>query len=270
LFFIRLERNLWPESWLTGLHFVTISDTDIPSATGQALLVEEQAMRYIFAFAVSLGLATAANAVTVVSVAGPDVIPTGPRIDFEGNVASLAAAGVDITGNFRLATGTGPGQAAPLGNATQYLSVPNLDLDPPPGGNLTTVDFRGFIHPSAVTSLSIYWGSIDTYNTITLLDAALVPFASFTGTDIFTLAGIGSPPFGSPTNPVANRRVTFTLGAGETLGGVLLNSTQFAFETDDWVFGVVPEPATWAMLIAGFGMVGFAMRRRKGLAVTTA
>ena len=27
--------------------------------------------------------------------------------------------------------------------------------------------------------------------------------------------------------------------------------------------GVVPEPATWAMLIAGFGMTGAAMRRRK-------
>lgn len=27
--------------------------------------------------------------------------------------------------------------------------------------------------------------------------------------------------------------------------------------------GIVPEPATWAMLITGFGLVGFAMRRRK-------
>jgi hypothetical protein len=27
--------------------------------------------------------------------------------------------------------------------------------------------------------------------------------------------------------------------------------------------GTVPEPATWAMMIGGFGMVGGAMRRRR-------
>jgi hypothetical protein len=32
--------------------------------------------------------------------------------------------------------------------------------------------------------------------------------------------------------------------------------------------GVIPEPATWAMLIAGFGLVGAAARRRTGDAVT--
>lgn len=32
----------------------------------------------------------------------------------------------------------------------------------------------------------------------------------------------------------------------------------------------VPEPATWALMISGFGMVGYAARRRKGQAVTTA
>jgi hypothetical protein len=31
----------------------------------------------------------------------------------------------------------------------------------------------------------------------------------------------------------------------------------------------VPEPATWAMLIAGFGMVGFVVRRRRGEALTS-
>jgi hypothetical protein len=29
---------------------------------------------------------------------------------------------------------------------------------------------------------------------------------------------------------------------------------------------VIPEPGTWAMMIAGFGLVGFAARRRRTLA----
>jgi hypothetical protein len=34
--------------------------------------------------------------------------------------------------------------------------------------------------------------------------------------------------------------------------------------------GAVPEPATWAMMIAGFGAVGFAMRRRQNVTVSFA
>jgi hypothetical protein len=30
--------------------------------------------------------------------------------------------------------------------------------------------------------------------------------------------------------------------------------------------GAVPEPATWAMLLAGFGLVGVSARRRRALA----
>jgi hypothetical protein len=36
----------------------------------------------------------------------------------------------------------------------------------------------------------------------------------------------------------------------------------FVFRLDDGV-GIIPEPATWAMLIAGFGVVGGALRRRR-------
>ena len=34
--------------------------------------------------------------------------------------------------------------------------------------------------------------------------------------------------------------------------------------------GAVPEPATWAMMIAGFGAMGFALRRRPKVSVTYA
>ena len=38
------------------------------------------------------------------------------------------------------------------------------------------------------------------------------------------------------------------------------NSGSIAFNVST---GAIPEPASWAMMIAGFGMVGFAMRRRR-------
>jgi hypothetical protein len=47
------------------------------------------------------------------------------------------------------------------------------------------------------------------------------------------------------------------------LGDKDYNDHQFVFTNVGG--GVVPEPATWAMLIAGFGMVGFAMRRRSAI-----
>ena len=61
--------------------------------------------------------------------------------------------------------------------------------------------------------------------------------------------------------------------------GTLLNGSSvtltYAYAVGDKIDevgnpGVVPEPATWAMMIAGFGMVGGAMRsaRREGKAVT--
>jgi hypothetical protein len=37
--------------------------------------------------------------------------------------------------------------------------------------------------------------------------------------------------------------------------------------TSDKVFGGVPEPASWALMIAGFGAVGAALRRRRTLAL---
>jgi len=35
-----------------------------------------------------------------------------------------------------------------------------------------------------------------------------------------------------------------------------------SFEFDNLTIGTVPEPASWALMIAGFAMVGFSMRRR--------
>ncbi|WP_028964885.1 PEPxxWA-CTERM sorting domain-containing protein [Sphingomonas phyllosphaerae] len=44
--------------------------------------------------------------------------------------------------------------------------------------------------------------------------------------------------------------------------------TNFRFASTGATSGAVPEPATWAMLLLGFGAVGYALRRGRGVRVT--
>ena len=51
---------------------------------------------------------------------------------------------------------------------------------------------------------------------------------------------------------------------GQRAQSVTLQSIgQNAFESDGWAVSAVPEPATWAMMITGFGLAGVAIRRRR-------
>ena len=60
-----------------------------------------------------------------------------------------------------------------------------------------------------------------------------------------------------------NGRFTVTGNAGELFTSVTFSSTGNSFEVDNLaVGGAVPEPATWALMMLGFGGMGFAMRRK--------
>ncbi|NNM76022.1 PEPxxWA-CTERM sorting domain-containing protein [Sphingomonas sp. ID1715] len=66
----------------------------------------------------------------------------------------------------------------------------------------------------------------------------------------------------------AGGRITVPLGSGcPDVGGQptsLLPTVVYAFRVSGAdAVGVVPEPASWAMMIAGFGLAGASMRRRK-------
>lgn len=203
----------------------------------------------IAAAMLALAVATSASAVTFSSTAGnPDPGPAaGQNIVFDFNSPTP-----ELSGSFSLVTGTAPGvYAAPAGDATQYAVVPMAGQ----GLGVATLDFSGIAN---VKTLSFYWGSIDTYNTIEFLSG---------GTSIFTLNGAMLPPAnGDQGAGLTNRRVYFNFGPGETFDTIRFTSDGVAFEFDDIAVGV-PEPASWAMMIMGFGMVGFAARRRNSRVV---
>ncbi len=67
--------------------------------------------------------------------------------------------------------------------------------------------------------------------------------------------------------------LTFGVDFGDFGGGLNSGWGEFSgyvpiYIHADWISGAIPEPATWAMMIAGFGMVGGALRRRRQSAVT--
>lgn len=126
----------------------------------------------------------------------------------------------------------------------------------PTSGNVATLTF---LAPTAF--LNFLWGSPDTYNLLTVNSTA--------GTQTFTAAGLGFPIVSG--SQAFSQYVQFRANAGTLINSVSFSNspTIDAFEAANFsVTAPVPEPATWALMFAGFGMVGFAMRRRNAKVTT--
>ncbi|OJV29380.1 MAG: hypothetical protein BGO24_03985 [Sphingomonas sp. 67-36] len=106
------------------------------------------------------------------------------------------------------------------------------------------------------------------------------PYGVFTGTT-YTMADAINPVFWTSAQGISAKfaggsQLNIFFSSALTAAGAMLDQTTSETQKlagSRWLTegsvsavagaGGVPEPATWAMMIAGFGLVGAAMRRRK-------
>ena len=129
------------------------------------------------------------------------------------------------------------------------------------GGNFlsagpTTTEPSTVTFDSGIDYISFLWGSPDTYNRLTVITTA--------GDVNFTAAGLGF----SVTNgdQSFSQYVQFTADAGVDILGLRFNNSPAvnAFEVANFtVTAPVPEPETYALMLAGLGAIGFISRRRR-------
>ena len=197
----------------------------------------------VAAFA-ALALATPATAAVSLSTT-PGTNPysgPAPTYDFDSGRPANVTGGAVVSGSI-------DGQhAQPFGSTGGYFSVGPTD------GTPGLIDLSSF---GVLSSISFIWGSVDSYNTLDLLGAGGNVLYSYTGSNVF------NPANGDQSNPSTNPLVTLLLtGADQTaVRSLRLSSTQNAFEIDNLAINAVPEPSTWALMLLGFGAVGFSMRR---------
>jgi hypothetical protein len=194
----------------------------------------------------SLGLQTE----TFDSLASPAGSPATNGSGF-GNFASTLLPGATFSGsgNAGVTNGFASGISAPpfVGPLPGSVSTSNY-LSIGTGGSETI----SFLTPQ--NTFGLYWGSVDTFNTLTFSNGLVV-----TGATIALLF-----PSGSQIDFNANGYIQFT--ELDPFTSVTFTSNGNAFEVDNVSAGFitpVPEPSTWAMMILGFMGVGFMAYRRK-------
>lgn len=219
-------------------------------------------MKILALAAAALLTSTAAGAATFTTANGaPDPgVANGETIINDFSSGMTGPAGIVYGGSFTVDALSISGiRAAPAGAEGNYFATPGSN-QPLPG--TATIDFSDYIAANkAFRSLSFYWGSVDEYNTLEVLDG--------NGGTLLTIVGnqVNNPADGDQTASVANRRLFLRFSDTDNFASLRLTSTQRAFEIDDIAISSVPEPTTWVMLLTGMGLVGVASRRRKPTSV---
>ena len=140
----------------------------------------------------------------------------------------------------------------------------------------------GFVVSNSPTVFTLYSNNDDIDNNVTSFTQVAGAAATISGKwrfYTFDVDGSSFDPAGFVINGVLTQLTTngiarpatqtgtfsFAVNEGDTYG-FFVRSTDGALGRGVFTVGAVPEPASWAMLIAGFGLVGAVARRRRAVA----
>lgn len=188
-------------------------------------------------------------------------------LTIDGSTTNFSRVSITAFGMPLTPSGSFIGQTTSISSASSFsgpvdlrVELTQTDLTMPFDIFSTTTTANLLINGSAISNLVIsafYNANNDAYGTQTLLAS--------------NAYGSGSPA-ATPavsTNVAQSARYsqTVVISARFNAGAAALNtSTQIVPSTAP--IAAVPEPATWAMMLIGFGGIGFAMRRRKSKVMT--
>jgi len=195
-------------------------------------------------------LATSANAAVTLdgSTAFDAALATGQTtvVNFDSpNAAGYTFAGSTAGLIYNGADGEHVNIAAPpFGDTSLYMAL--------------QTDQVATLNTPLLKSLSLYIGSLDPTNSITF--KGLGGFSqTFLGADLF------DPATGDQTSGDNNRRFFFSFNPTDQVNQIVFTSGENSLEFDNIgaLASAVPEPATWAMMLLGFGGIGFMLRNSK-------
>ena len=206
-------------------------------------------------------LASQAHALTAYSVGGDAALGSETDVvTFDApNAAGVTAT---QTGSVGLYTGTSNSAAAPVGDTTTYEAIQT--------GGSAAFNFTGY---GNVGQASVYVGSIDSYNSFEVSTSTGNYY--YTGDDFLEHDG-------DQSSLATNRRVYFFAAPGQNINSISFSSSGIAFEYDNIAVGsyqagqgvpppgaegllpsAIPEPATWALMMAGVFGMGASLRSRR-------
>jgi len=188
-----------------------------------------------------------AGAVTVLTFEGiPDQTPVGDFYapDYIFSPATLALIDADAGGGGNFANEPSPS------TVMFFLDANNAILDVTNGFD---TGFSFYYSSSTAATVTVYDGAGGTGNILAQLDLVAQGFDNCTGDP--TGAFCNWSPIGVTFDGIA-----MSIDFGGTANQTGFDNITFGSDTPG---NPVPEPATWAMMIAGLGLVGASMRRRR-------